>query len=114
MVLLGCTSFCLNNNNQPIFGTNYENKIPEGYLFLNKRNLKKKGIVPNILGQFVEWISIYGSVTFNLASYQYNSHILNFNYLRKFLRIYNRIKRIKNRPLDADIKKIIRIFEGFT
>lgn len=38
-----CTSFCLDNAGQAVFGSNYDNEIWEGWLFVNKRGVTKTG-----------------------------------------------------------------------
>lgn len=67
-----CTSFCLYNAGNPLFGTNFDNdKVYEGLLFVNKRNVSKSGWETGTTGEVTQWISKYGSVTFNLAGYQF-------------------------------------------
>ena len=66
-----CTSFCLDDNGNPIFGTNFDNsKVHEGLLFVNKRKVSKTGWEAGATGAYAGWVSKYGSVTFNLAGYQ--------------------------------------------
>ena len=65
-----CSAFGLNNQGSLVFGANYDNLIPEGLLFVNKRNVAKTGWEPGTTGQVAEWVSQYGSVTFNQAGYQ--------------------------------------------
>jgi penicillin V acylase-like amidase (Ntn superfamily) len=67
-----CSSFCLDNNGYSIFGTNYDHSaVYEGLLFVNKRNLLKTGLGQSTTGEYAEWVSKYGSVTFNLVGYQF-------------------------------------------
>ena len=66
-----CTSFCLDNGGQAVFGTNYENEIWEGLLFVNKRGVTKTGWEPSTAGTYARWTSRHGSVTFNLAGVLY-------------------------------------------
>ncbi len=36
-----CTSFCLDNGGRAVFGSNYDNDIWEGLVFVNKRGVSK-------------------------------------------------------------------------
>jgi penicillin V acylase-like amidase (Ntn superfamily) len=65
-----CTSFCLDNGSQAVFGTNYDNEIWEGLLFVNKRGVTKTGWEAGTNGKYARWTAEYGSVTFNLAGVQ--------------------------------------------
>ncbi len=57
-----CSAFCLEQNNKPIFGRNYDFDVGEGLVFVNKRSVSKVAIdEPHP----VRWTSKYGSVTFN-------------------------------------------------
>lgn len=59
-----CTTFCLKNNGEVLFGKNYDWMIGDGLLFVNKRGVEKTAMAeaaPNP----AKWISQYGSVTFN-------------------------------------------------
>jgi penicillin V acylase-like amidase (Ntn superfamily) len=62
-----CTSFCLDNDGRAVFGTNYDNDIWEGMVFVNKRGVTKTGWEAGTTGKYARWTSEYGSVTFNLA-----------------------------------------------
>ena len=66
-----CTSFCLDNDGFAVFGTNYDNQIHEGMIFVNKRNVAKTALDASTTGETASWVSQYGSVTFNVAAYQY-------------------------------------------
>ncbi len=66
----GCTSFCLDNGGQGVFGTNLDESFSEGYLYVNQRNVAKSAWEPNTAGEYVPWTSRYGSLTFNLVGYQ--------------------------------------------
>ena len=65
-----CTSFCLDNAGQAVFGANYDNNIWEGLLFVNKRGVTKTGWEAGTTGRYARWTAEYGSVTFNLAGVQ--------------------------------------------
>ncbi|MGD8627032.1 MAG: hypothetical protein PVJ34_21030, partial [Anaerolineae bacterium] len=65
-----CTSFCLDQGDQALFATNYDNQIWEGLLFVNKRGVTKTGWEPGTGGHYARWTARYGSVTFNLAGNQ--------------------------------------------
>ncbi len=65
-----CTSFCLDNGGHPVFGSNYDNRISEGLVFVNKRNVAKTSWEASTTGEYAEWVSRYGSVTFSLVGYQ--------------------------------------------
>jgi len=66
-----CTSFCLDSDDFAVFGANFDNRIHEGLVFINKRNVIKKMLDPGTTGEYAEWTSKYGSVSFNLVGYQY-------------------------------------------
>lgn len=65
-----CTSFCLDNDGHAVFGTNYDNQIWPGLLFVNKRGVVKKGWEAGSDGKYAHWTARYGSVTFVLAGVQ--------------------------------------------
>jgi choloylglycine hydrolase len=65
-----CTSFCLDNGGHAVFGSNYDNEIWEGLLFVNKRGVTKTGWEAGTSGEYARWKAEYGSVTFNLAGAQ--------------------------------------------
>jgi len=66
----GCTSFCLDNDGYCIFGTNHDNSIHEGILYVNKRDIVKAGWERSTTGEVARWTPKYGSLTFNLVGYQ--------------------------------------------
>ncbi|MDD3625793.1 MAG: linear amide C-N hydrolase [bacterium] len=68
--IYSCSSFVLKSDNILIFGTNYDNDIYPGQIFINKKGIKKTGWEPGTTGEVAEWVSKYGSVTFNVAGYQ--------------------------------------------
>lgn len=65
-----CTSFGLNHDGALVFGTNFDNTMYEGLIFINKQNTAKTGWETSPEGNVASWVSKYGSVTFNLAGYQ--------------------------------------------
>jgi choloylglycine hydrolase len=65
-----CTSFCLESGGHAVFGSNYDNEIWEGLLFVNKRGVLKTGWEAGTTGNYARWTAEYGSVTFNLAGAQ--------------------------------------------
>jgi penicillin V acylase-like amidase (Ntn superfamily) len=67
----GCTSFCLRNEGPCIFGTNHDNSVHEGILYVNKRDIVKAGWERSTTGEVARWTSKYGSLTFNLVGYQF-------------------------------------------
>jgi penicillin V acylase-like amidase (Ntn superfamily) len=59
---LGCTTFCLKNKKEILFGKNYDWMIGDGMIFVNKRGVSK---VSSEDENPAKWVSKYGSVTFN-------------------------------------------------
>ncbi len=59
-----CTTFVLHGTNALVFGRNLDWFTGTGLLVVNPRNLKKAGI-PVSSEESAEWVSKYGSVTFN-------------------------------------------------
>ena len=59
---LGCTTFCLKNKGEVLFGKNYDWMIGDGMVFLNKRGVSKISSEEELPAK---WVSKYGSVTFN-------------------------------------------------
>jgi penicillin V acylase-like amidase (Ntn superfamily) len=61
---LACTTFCLKNKDEVLFGRNYDWTIGDALIFVNKR-----GVIKTAAGEDsptpAKWISKYGSVTFN-------------------------------------------------
>lgn len=62
--LSACTSFILKNGHQVVVGRNYDYKSSLGVIMINSRNVIKTAI-PFPGENSVEWISKYGSITFN-------------------------------------------------
>jgi penicillin V acylase-like amidase (Ntn superfamily) len=68
-----CTSFCLENDGDCIFGANFDSSPSEGIqgiLYINKRGVSKTGWDRSTTGEAARWTSKYGSLTFNLMGYQ--------------------------------------------
>lgn len=59
---LPCTSFCIVNEDTVLLGHNLDWHVGEGMIFVNKRNVTKKGF---LLSNSFVWTSKYGSVTIN-------------------------------------------------
>jgi choloylglycine hydrolase len=59
-----CTTFVLRGPNALVFGRNLDWFSGTGLLIVNPRNLKKVGL-PALPGRAAQWVSKYGSVTFN-------------------------------------------------
>lgn len=62
--VLACTTFCLKNKGEILFGKNYDWRIGDGLVFVNKRGVSKVSTGENIANP-AKWVSKYGSVTFN-------------------------------------------------
>ncbi|MCP3888502.1 MAG: linear amide C-N hydrolase [Desulfobulbaceae bacterium] len=65
---LACTTFCLDNENRPFFGRNFDWRLGDGHIIINKRGVKKIALSdqPDDVDKRLSWVSKYGSVTFNL------------------------------------------------
>lgn len=59
-----CTTFCLKNKGDVIFGKNYDWMIGDGLIFVNKRGVSKTATA-EMSEDPAKWVSKYGSVTFN-------------------------------------------------
>jgi choloylglycine hydrolase len=70
ILLDGCTTFCLKDGSHLIFGRNYDWMIGTGLVIVNKRNLIKRADV-DPPEKPVEWVSRYGSITFNQYGKEY-------------------------------------------
>jgi penicillin V acylase-like amidase (Ntn superfamily) len=66
--LFACTSFCLQDNNNLVLAKNTDifDKVKDGFITVNKRNIAKRGITIDPADKPACWISRYGSVTFNM------------------------------------------------
>jgi choloylglycine hydrolase len=59
---LACTTFCLKNKGEVLFGKNYDWMIGDGMIFVNKRGVSKMSAAGK---NAARWNSKYGSITFN-------------------------------------------------
>lgn len=62
--IFACTTFCLKNKGEVLFGKNYDWMIGDGLVFVNKRGVSKVSTVESSTNP-AKWVSKYGSVTFN-------------------------------------------------
>ena len=62
--VLACTTFCLKNKSEVLFGKNYDWMIGDGAVFVNRRGVSKWSSLSNEKN-VAKWTSKYGSVTFN-------------------------------------------------
>jgi choloylglycine hydrolase len=60
---VACTTFCLQNGTDLVFGKNYDWNVEDGLVFVNKRNVQKTAMDGG--DPAASWVSKYGSVTFN-------------------------------------------------
>jgi choloylglycine hydrolase len=63
--LYGCTAFSLKQDNKAVVGCSYDWELDDGLIFVNKRGIKKEAIVISPDESPAQWVSVYGSVTFN-------------------------------------------------
>ena len=59
-----CTTFCIHDSTNLIFGRNLDFEVGFGHVIVNKRNIKKTSMIQPPEKSIV-WISKYGSITFN-------------------------------------------------
>jgi choloylglycine hydrolase len=62
--IFACTTFCLKNKGEVLFGKNYDWMIGDGLVIVNKRGIAKTATAENAPNP-AKWVSKYGSVTFN-------------------------------------------------
>jgi choloylglycine hydrolase len=60
-----CTSFCLPSGDGVVMGRNYDWHLDHGLLIVNKRGVAKRGLLLDPSDTPAQWVSKYGSVTFN-------------------------------------------------
>lgn len=68
--VMTCTSFSFEHEGAVIFATNYDNDFAPGMIYVNKKNVQKRGWEPGTSGKTAAWVSRYGSVTFSCVGYQ--------------------------------------------
>lgn len=61
--IFSCTTFCLRSDTELLFGRNYDWHIEYGIIFVNKKDVLKSAATEH--KSAAQWISRYGSVTFN-------------------------------------------------
>ena len=59
---IACTTFCLQNNGDWIYGRNYDWFIEHCLIVVNKHGVEKTALTEDNPAQ---WVSKYGSITFN-------------------------------------------------
>lgn len=64
-IVPACTTFCLSDGENLVFGRNYDWHLDVGLVIVNKRNIAKRALLLDPADEPAEWISKYGSVTFN-------------------------------------------------
>ncbi len=62
--VFACTTFCLKNKGEVLFGKNYDWMIGDGIVFVNRRGVSKWSTLESEK-HVARWTSKYGSVTFN-------------------------------------------------
>jgi choloylglycine hydrolase len=65
-----CTTFCLKNGNQIVYGRNFDFDFGTGFIATNRKNLSKVAFLSP--GESpVSWVSKYGSITFNQVGMEF-------------------------------------------
>lgn len=59
-----CTTFTINHNGKIVFGRNFDFPIGDGYVIINKKGMVKSSFI-NAPEVPFEWVSKYGSISFN-------------------------------------------------
>lgn len=72
----GCTTFCLKNKGEVLFGKNYDWSIGDGMIFVNKRGISKISSLESEKN-VAKWVSKYGSITFNQYGWEQPSGGMN-------------------------------------
>lgn len=65
-----CTTFCIHDSTNLIFGRNLDFEVGFGHVIINKRNIKKTSMA-QAPEKSIQWISKFGSVTFNQAGREF-------------------------------------------
>ena len=67
-----CSACSVTVGGHAFFGANLDYKDHcRGQLFINKRGVRKTGLIPSADGVYAEWVSKYASITFNFVGYQF-------------------------------------------
>ncbi len=62
--IYSCTTFCLKNGYQIVYGRNFDFDLGNGFVATNRKNLSKEAfLLPD--EKPISWVSKYGSITFN-------------------------------------------------
>ena len=62
---VACTCFCLQDEERLVFGRNYDWHLDHGLVIVNKRGTAKRALLLDPSDEPAQWVSKYGSVTFN-------------------------------------------------
>lgn len=62
---LACTTFRLQDEDNLVFGRNYDWHLDHGLVIVNKSNTPKRALLLDPTDRPAQWVSKYGSVTFN-------------------------------------------------
>lgn len=65
-----CSTFLMRDGKQLLFGRNFDFFLDGGYVMTNQRGVAKTALIPNSRNP-AQWISKYGSVTFNQVGKEY-------------------------------------------
>lgn len=60
-----CTTFCLQDEDHLVVGRNYDWHLDHGLVIVNKSNIPKRALLLDPTDRPAQWVSKYGSVTFN-------------------------------------------------
>lgn len=60
-----CTSFVMADGDRCVLGKNYDWHMDHGLIVVNKRGIPKKALLLDLFDRPTQWVSKYGSVTFN-------------------------------------------------
>jgi choloylglycine hydrolase len=63
-VARACSTFVMEDGTGRVFGKNYDWDVADGLVIVNKRGMAKRALTEGT-GKAAEWVSRYGSVTFN-------------------------------------------------
>ncbi len=60
-----CTSFVMADGDRYVLGKNYDWHMDHGLIIVNKRGIAKNALLLDLMDRPAQWVSKYGSVTFN-------------------------------------------------